>query len=108
MGLFSFRLLMEPEGNRAAKRRGRVSPTGEGRRSRPVRRQEVIAQKAGCRALPKAGGHAKSRQGVAVRLLTHRKTASMLAISLPGCSQVACVRLAMCRYILLRGRQFSI
>src|SRR5690349_18501934 len=101
----SFRLLMEPEGDRAAKRRGRVSPTCEGRRSRPVRRQEVIAQRAGCPQLAKAGGHAKSRQGVAARLFAHGKTASLLAVSLPGCHQAACDRPAQRRSIHWSGRR---
>src|SRR5579864_3076003 len=53
------------------------------------------------------GGHAKSRQGVAARLLIHRKTASLLALSLPGCSQAACDRPAQRRSIRESGRRGS-
>jgi hypothetical protein len=98
---------MGPEGNLTAKRRGRVSRTSEGRRSRLRGRQEVIAQRAGCRELPKAGGHAKSRQGVAARLFAHGKTVSLLAVSLPGCSQAASDRPAQRRSIRGSGRRDS-
>ena len=98
---------MRPGGDRAAKRRGRVLRTCEGRRSRPDRRQEVVAQRAGCPQLLKAGGRAKSRQGVAAHTLAHRKTAPLLAVSLPGSSQAASDRPAQRRSIRWSGRRGS-
>src|SRR6266702_599131 len=77
--------------------------------------QTTIRFEAGCRVLAKAGCHvskkagcrAKSRQDVATRLFAHRKTASLLALSLPGCSQTACDRPAQRRSILGSGRRDS-
>src|SRR6266699_1397393 len=72
-----------------------------------LRRQDVAAKKAGCRVPVKAGCRAKSRQDVAARLFAHKKTASLLAVSLPGCSQTACDRPAQRRSIHKSGRRDS-
>jgi hypothetical protein len=55
----------------------------------------------------KAGCHPKLRQDVAVRLLIHEKTASLLAVSAPGCRQAAPDRLAQRRSIQKSGRRDS-
>ena len=55
----------------------------------------------------KAGCHPKLRQDVTVRLLTHKKTASLLAVSAPGCHQAASDRLAQRRSIPGSGRRDS-
>jgi hypothetical protein len=53
----------------------------------------------------KAGCHPKLRQDVAGRLLTYEKTASLLAVSAPGCRKVASDRLAQRRSIQKSGRR---
>ena len=47
------------------------------------------------------------RQYVAARLLAHKNTASLLAVSLPGCHQAACDRPAQRRSIQESGRRDS-
>jgi hypothetical protein len=47
------------------------------------------------------------RQYVAARLLAHKNTASLLAVSLPGCHRAACDRPAQRRSIQKSGRRDS-
>jgi hypothetical protein len=69
--------------------------------------KDVACQKAGCRVHAKAECHPKLRQDVAGRLVTQKKTASLLAVSAPGCRQAASDRLAQRRSIQKSGRRDS-
>ena len=70
-------------------------------------RQDVACKMAGCRELAQAGCHAKARQGVAARPFAQKKTASLLAVSLPGCHQAASDRPAQRRSLPWSGRRGS-
>jgi hypothetical protein len=65
----------------------------------PSQRQDVTCIEVGC--------HAKMRQDVAARIVTHKNIVPLLALILPGCRQAASHRLAKRRCTSWSGRRDS-